>query len=433
MTRAEHTHGENGGSPSATLAPEGATRQVELSILMPCLNEARTLGTCIRKAREYLQTDGIDGEIVVADNGSTDGSQALAESLGARVVPVAMRGYGAALYYGTLATRGKYVIMGDSDDSYDFRALRPFIEQLRHGHDLVMGNRFAGRIEPGAMPWKNRYIGNPLLSGLGRLLFRSAARDFHSGLRGYSRSAFDRMDLRTTGMEFASEMLIKATLAGMKVSEVPTTLSPDGRDRPPHLRPWRDGWRHLRFMLLYSPRWLFLYPGVVLMGAGLLMMLWLLPGMQSVAGIRFDVHTLVYAAMAILVGAQAVAFAVLTKIFAIQEGLMPPDRRLSAVIEVINLERGLLIGGALFLAGLAGSVASVIAWGAEDFGSLNSQVMLRLVIPSATAITLGVQVILFSFFASVLGLKVRKWPRDAGTSEAAGPGRAGAPRVEDEQ
>ena len=290
---------------------------------MPCLNEAETLETCIRKARDFLERHGVRGEIVIGDNGSTDGSQEIARRCGARVVDVKVRGYGAALYHATLAARGKYVIMGDSDDSYDFSDLMPLLKELRAGRDLVMGNRFPGGIKPGAMPWKNRYLGNPILSGLGRLFFKCPVRDFHCGLRGYSAEAFRRMDLQTTGMEFASEMVIKATLLGMDVAEAPTTLSPDGRSRPPHLRPWRDGWRHLRFMLLYSPRWLFLYPGLLLMLLGLGVGAWLLPQPRQVGGTVLDVHTLLYAAAAVLLGFQTCMFAVLARAFAASRKLLP--------------------------------------------------------------------------------------------------------------
>jgi glycosyltransferase involved in cell wall biosynthesis len=385
-----------------------AESDLELSILMPCLNESQSIAACVLKAQEFLQREGVRGEVVVADNGSTDGSQAIAENLGARVVPVASRGYGAALYEGTLAARGRFVIMGDSDDTYDFSDLRPFLDGLRQGFDMVVGNRFRGEIRPGAMSWKNRHIGNPALSGIGQLLFHSAAKDFHCGLRGFTIEAFRRMDLRTVGMEYASEMVVKATLHGLKITEVPITLSPDHRGKPSHLRPWRDGWRHLRFMLLFSPRWLFLYPGIFLMAAGALLMAWLLPGGKSLFGVTFDVHTILYGGIAILIGAQSVAFAVLTKSFAIAEGLLPPDPRFFSMIKVVNLEVGITIGGAMFLAGLAGSVFSVVAWGFQDFGALDARQMLRLIVPSVTALALGVQIVLFSFFASVLGLKTRK-------------------------
>ncbi|MBO0699447.1 MAG: glycosyltransferase family 2 protein, partial [Zavarzinella sp.] len=325
---------------------------------MPCLNEALTLETCVRKAQRFLKEHGINGEVVVGDNGSTDGSQEIARRCGARVVDVPVRGYGAALYSATLAARGRYIIMGDSDDSYDFSDLMPFVEKLRDGYDLVMGNRFRGGIKPGAMPWKNKYIGNPVLTWIGRLFFRCPARDFHCGLRGYSAAAFRKMDLVTTGMEFASEMVIKATLLHLKVTEVPTTLSPDGRDRPPHLRPWRDGWRHLRFMCLYSPKWLFFYPGTVLMLAGLVGLVALLPGPRSVGGVTFDVNTLLYAAAAVLVGFQAVTFTVLAKGFAVTQGLLPSGQLVQRTVGLFRTEFGIFAGLGLFLAGLVGSVVA---------------------------------------------------------------------------
>lgn len=381
---------------------------IELTIVMPCLNEAETLATCIRKAQGFLERYGVAGEIVVGDNGSTDGSQAIAERLGARVVHIPTRGYGAALYGATLTARGRYVIMGDSDDSYDFSNLMPFLEKLRAGYDLVMGNRFKGGIQPGAMPWKNRYIGNPVLTGIGRLLFRCPVGDFHCGLRGYSLEAFKKMDLRTTGMEFASEMVIKATLMGMRIAEVPTTLAPDGRSRPPHLRPWRDGWRHLRFMPLYSPRWLFLYPGLALMLLGLAVGVWLLPGPQRVAGVVFDVHTLLYAALAVLIGFQCVTFALLAKVFAVNEGLLPEDPRLTQLFKYITLEIGLILGGLLTVGGLVGSVTAVASWNEVAYGPLDAGRTLRLVIPSVLCLMLGCETILASLFLSILGLRIRR-------------------------
>jgi len=298
--------------------------------------------------------------------------------------------------------------MGDSDDSYDFSDLSPFIEKLREGYDLVMGNRFAGGIKAGAMPWKNRYIGNPILTGIGRVFFHSPARDFHCGLRGFSKKAFRRLDLRTTGMEYASEMVIKATLLGMRITEVPTTLSPDGRDRPPHLRPWRDGWRHLRFMLLYSPRWLFLVPGLLLLAAGGAALAWLLPGPRRFLGVVLDVHTLVYAAAGMLIGFQAIAFAAFSKVFAIAEGLLPPDPALDRIFKYVTLETGLLLGLLLVLGGFAGTFASVFYWRSQSFGPLDPARVLRAVIPSALAIALGSQVVFSSFFMSVLGLRIRR-------------------------
>jgi glycosyltransferase involved in cell wall biosynthesis len=384
------------------------TSEVELTILMPCLNEAETLETCIRKAMRFLASHQIAGEVVVGDNGSTDGSQDIARRCGARVVDVRLRGYGAASYFASRAARGKYIILGDSDDSYDFTHLMPFVEKLREGYDLVMGNRFLGGIKPGAMRWRNRYIGNPILTRIGRVFFHCPARDFHCGLRGYSAEAFRRMDLRTTGMEFASEMVIKATLLGMKVTEVPTTLSPDGRSRAPHLKPWRDGWRHLRFMLLYSPRWLFFYPGLFLMLAGLAIGLWLLPEPRPVGRVVLSVHTLLYAAIAVMVGFQAVLFSVLSRIYAMFEGLLPPSARLERLFKHITLEVGLGFGILVFLGGLTGSILAVARWGQSGFGPLDAPRTLRLAIPSAMALMLGCQVILASFYLSVLGLRIRR-------------------------
>jgi glycosyltransferase involved in cell wall biosynthesis len=383
-------------------------REVELTVLMPCLNEAETLATCIKKAQGWLDENGVKGEVLIADNGSTDGSQAIAAEMGARVTQVQAKGYGSALLGGILAARGKYIIMGDADDSYDFSNLTPFVEKLRTGHELVMGNRFKGGIKPGAMKALHKYLGNPVLSGLARIMFKEKqTADFHCGLRGFSRDAAMRMDLRTTGMEFASEMVVKASLQKMRIAEVPTTLSPDGRSRPPHLRSWRDGWRHLRFLLLYSPRWLFLYPGALLMLIGSLVGFWLLLGPRTIGGVTLDVHTLVYAALAVTIGFQSVVFAVFTKVFAISERLLPEDPRLNKMFEYITLEVGLIVGGVLLLLGLGGSVYALGSWGEHSFGPLDPTRTLRLVIPAVTAITLGFQIILSSFFLSVLGLRRR--------------------------
>ena len=375
---------------------------------MPCLNEVQTLEPCIRKAAGFLDANGISGEIVIGDNGSTDGSIELAERCGARVVRVPVRGYGAAIYHATLTARGRCVIMGDSDDSYDFSSLGPFVGKLREGYDLVMGNRFLGGIRPGAMPWKNRYIGNPILSGIGRLFFHCPARDFHCGLRGFTVDAFRRMDLRTTGMEFASEMVIKATLMRMRIAEVPTTLDPDGRDRPPHLRPWRDGWRHLRFMLMYSPRWLFLIPGLLLMllGGAAVALLW--RGDLAVGGIHLGVHTMLYAAVVAAAGYQAVTFSFFTKILAISEGLLPEDPRLNRLFRHVTLESGLAVGFALLILSAIGTLYAFAYWGARSFGPLDPAKLLRLVIPAAFTFLLGCQTVLTSLFLSVLGLRVRR-------------------------
>lgn len=385
-------------SPAATV-PASEKALLEVSIVMPCLNEAETLRICIEKAQSYLTQHNISGEIVVADNGSTDGSIEIAKEMNARVIRVKAKGYGSALMSGIAAARGKYVIMGDSDDSYDFSNLTPFIEKLRQGYDLVMGNRFKGGIKPGAMPPLHQYLGNPVLTAIGRLFFYSPCGDFHCGLRGFNREAIAKLNLRTTGMEFASEMVVKATLHKLRITEVPTTLSPDGRSRPPHLRSWRDGWRHLRFLLLYSPRWLFLYPGILLMLLGLISTFWFLPTPR--------VHTLLYSSAAIIIGFQTVTFAIFTKAFAITEGLLPEDPRLKRVFRYINLEIGLIVGTALWLIGMAGSIYAFNTWKANLFGELDPANTMRIVIPSVTCIALGFQVIFSSFFLSVLGLKRR--------------------------
>jgi glycosyltransferase involved in cell wall biosynthesis len=402
-----------GGSQAPPIEPDSA---IEVSILMPCLNEAETLAVCIRKAIGYLQRAQIRGEVVIGDNGSTDGSQKIALGCGARVVKIDQRGYGAALYGATLAARGKYIIMGDSDDSYDFSNLDPFVEKLRKGYDLVMGNRFAGGVKPGAMPWKNRYIGNPILSTIGRIFFHCPAKDFHCGLRAYSREAFTRMDLRTTGMEFASEMVIKATLDRMKIAEVPTTLSPDGRSRPPHLRPYRDGWRHLRFMLLYSPNWLFLFPGLILMLVGLAGTVLLEQNSIQLQHARLGLDTLIYLAFMSVGGYQSVLFAVLSRIYAVQEHLYPASPGFRHIFRYINLERGLIVGVLIALSGIAAAVYSFLMWRNAGFGDLNIEHVARIVIPSSMAITLGFETVLFSFFLSTLGINIRRHsmekPRD---------------------
>jgi glycosyltransferase involved in cell wall biosynthesis len=385
--------------------PVNITAPIELSVVMPCLNEAETLEICIRKAQRAMREENIAGEVVVADNGSTDGSIEIAEQLGARVAHVKARGYGNALMGGIEAARGKFIVMGDADDSYDFGHIPRFLEQLREGADLVMGNRFRGGIQKSAMPPLHRYFGNPALTRLGRLFFRSPVGDFYCGLRGFRKDAYERMGLRTTGMEFATEMIVKATLLRLQIAEVPTTLSPDGRSRPPHLRTWRDGWRTLRFFLLYSPRWLFLYPGLALMLVGTLLGLWLLPAPRTLGNVTFDVHTMVYAAAFVLLGFQAVAFAVFTKIFAISEGLLPPDPTLDKLFRYINLEVGLVLGALLVAGGLGTSLYSVGDWGARHFGPLNYSHTMRLVIPAALLLILGAQTVFASFFVSVLGLR----------------------------
>lgn len=374
---------------------------------MPCLNEARTITGCVREAVAALAASRITGEVVVADNGSTDGSQALAAAAGARVVPIVTKGYGIALRGGIAAARGRYILMGDADGSYDFSHLARFVERLRQGADLVMGNRFLGGIQPGAMPWKNRRIGNPVLSFIGRLFFRTGIGDFHCGLRAFSVAAYRRMDLRTTGMELASEMVIKSVLFGLRVEEVPTILRKDGRDRPPHLRPWRDGWRHLRFMLLFSPRWLFWYPGIILMTLGLILGAVLLQGPLPLGRVTLDVHTLLFAAVAVLIGFQAVSFAALSKFFAIRAGLRRPETGFDDWFRHVTLESGLILGGVLVFAGLALSIGAVGIWGGRDFGQLQPGQTLRWVIPGALCLVLGCQMILTSCFLGVLRLDTR--------------------------
>jgi glycosyltransferase involved in cell wall biosynthesis len=380
---------------------------LELSVLMPCLNEAETVATCVRKARLWLASRQVAGEVLIADNGSTDGSRELAEAEGARVIPVAAKGYGSALTGGIAAARGRYIIMGDADDSYDFSNLDVFLDELRRGSQLVMGNRFRGGIAPGAMPPLHYYLGNPVLTGIGRLLFPSPCGDFHCGLRGFDREAILSLDLHTTGMEFASEMVVKSTLAKLRIAEVPTTLARDGRSRPPHLRSWRDGWRHLRFLLMYSPRWLFLLPGLCCMLLGIAIDGWLLPGPKVIHGVSFDIHTLLFASGLLVVGYQAIVFGVLTKVFALTEGLLPEDPQLTKIFRYVTLEVGLIVGAVVMLLGLASAVGAVAVWKSHEFGLLQPQQTMRLFIPAVTAVILGSQTILASFFLSILGLKRR--------------------------
>jgi hypothetical protein len=378
---------------------------VELTVVMPCLNEAETVATCVTKAVRFIADSGISGEVVVADNGSTDGSQRLAEEAGARVVQIKDKGYGNALMGGIVAARGQYVIMGDADDSYDFSNLMPFVTDLRGGADLVMGNRFKGGIAPGAMPKLHRYLGNPVLSFVGRLFFRSPIGDFHCGLRGFRRDSALGLGLQATGMEFASEMVVKATLANQKITEVPTTLAKDGRGRPPHLRSWRDGWRHLRFLLLFSPRWLFFLPGLVLLVAGLVIGGVIAAGPVKVGGVTFDVDTLVSASAMVVIGFQAVLFWLFTQVYAGSEGFLPEEPKVQRLLGNLSLERGLIAGAAIGAAGLVGLIFSLTYWQANKFGQLNYEHALRLMVPSVTALVVSCQVILGTFFLSILGIK----------------------------
>jgi glycosyltransferase involved in cell wall biosynthesis len=376
--------------------------ECELTILMPCLDEAETIQVCVDKARTYLCTNGISGEVLVADNMSTDGSTVLAEAAGARVVTVTEPGYGNTLRGGIAAARGRYVILGDADDSYDFTALDGFLAKLRAGHEVVVGNRFQGGIAPGAMPGLHKHLGNPVLSAIGRRFFRIDIGDFHCGLRGVDRAAMLRLDLRTTGMEFASEMIVKASLAGMSIVEVPTTLSPDGRSRPPHLRSWRDGWRHLRFLLVYSPKWLFLYPGLVAMVVGAVATTALMIGTVDLGLAKLDLATMIYAAGLTVVGYQAVLFALITRIYAAQAGFLRASPRLRAVSDRITVEHGLAAGVCFFLAGVLIGLLQVWRWSDQQFGQLDPGESVRAAVPAMLGLVLGSQTIMVAMFVGIL-------------------------------
>jgi glycosyltransferase involved in cell wall biosynthesis len=383
----------------AARAPSAA---LELTILMPCLNEAETVAGCVVKARGFLQRSGVSGEVLVADNGSSDGSQVLAREAGARVVDVPARGYGAALLGGIAAAQGRYVIMGDADESYDFANLDEFVERLRAGDQLVMGNRFAGGVAKGAMPPLHRYLGNPVLSFIGRLLFRSRIGDFHCGLRGFHRDTIRSLALASPGMEFASEMVVKATLARLRIGEVPTTLSPDGRSRPPHLRSWRDGWRHLRFLLMMSPRWLLLYPGLSLLLVGLFAQLAILRGPIIIAGVGFDIHTMLYAAGASILGLQLMIFSLLARAVGCVKGVLPMTPPVRTLWERITLERGIAAGIAIGLCGFALAIHSVHLWAEAHLGALDPTAMMRYAIPSVTLMIAGAEIVFASFVLSFI-------------------------------
>jgi len=374
---------------------------------MPCLNEAETLEICIQKAKSFLTRNSIEGEIIVADNGSTDGSQSIAEKAGARVVTVSKKGYGSALMGGIEAATHEFIIMGDADDSYDFTSLEPFVSALQDGADLVMGNRFKGGILPGAMPFLHRYLGNPVLSWLARLFFNSAVRDFHCGLRGFKRQSILSLNLQTTGMEFASEMVVKATLNDLKIVEVPTTLSPDGRTRSPHLRTWSDGWRHLKFLLLYSPRWLFLFPGILLTILGVLASVLLLPGPLIIGNVTLDINTLLYACLLIIVGVQAIIFSVFSYVFGVNSNLLPRDNLTDFLTQNMGLEKGIIVSVLMILLGFASSVGALIYWGRNLFGNIDPTFSMRLVIPGAILFTLGFQIFFASFFIDILNTKLK--------------------------
>jgi glycosyltransferase involved in cell wall biosynthesis len=389
-----------------TTAGKAGGKEVELTILMPCLNEAETLAVCIAKAKGYLERSGVAGEVVIADNGSTDGSQAIAKAAGARVIDIPVRGYGAALIGGVNGAYGKYVIMGDADDSYDFSNLDPFIAKLRGGADLVMGNRFKGGIEKGAMPPLHRYLGNPVLSFIGRLFFNIGVGDFHCGLRGFRRDSIQALNLRCTGMEYASEMVVKTALNGLKMEEAPTTLKPDGRSRAPHLKTWRDGWRHLRFLLLHSPKWLFAIPGATLLGIGLILSaLTALGPVEIIPGVRLDYHTLIGACFFILMGVQLLLFGVLTRAYAASEGFLPQIWRFRKTLMAFSLERMLQIAAVLFIGGVGGVIWSFSYWVGLGLGDISASTMLRIFVPSLTAITVSIQIAASAFMASVFAIR----------------------------
>ncbi len=386
--------------PSARAEADPA--ELELSIVMPCLNEAETLAICIEKANRFLSASGVAGEVVIADNGSTDGSQDIARRLGARVVDVPARGYGAALQAGIVASHGRFVAMGDSDDSYDFEGLMPFVLKLREGYELVMGNRFQGGIKPGAMPPLHRYLGNPVLSFAGRLFYDAPIGDFHCGLRAFRRDAILALGLRTTGMEFASEMVVKATLAHIRMAEVPTTLSPDGRARPPHLRSWRDGWRHLKFLLTFAPKWLFFYPGAALAGVGLVLLIALLPGSLHLGSVTLGVHTLLFAAAGVIIGAQLMSFAVVARLFGVREKLWPTSPRIDLARRWFTIDRTCVAGAIMLLAGIVIAGIALGGWAGRGFHDMDVEGTMRLAIPSVLLCALGTQALVTGFFTALL-------------------------------
>lgn len=379
---------------------------VEVSIVLPCLNEERTVGICVTKAINFLTENGINGEVVIADNGSTDSSIEIASTRGANIVRVEKKGYGSALQGGIEAARGEYIIMADSDDSYDLENLLPFVEKLREGYELVMGNRFLGGIRKGAMPWHHQYIGNPVLSFIGRLFFRTPAKDFHCGLRGFTKEAAIKMNLQTTGMEFASEIVIKSSILGMKTCEVPTILSPDGRDRPPHLNSFRDGWRHLRFLLIYSPSWLFLYPGLLLLAIGGVTSLTLFLGPVNIGFRLIDFHSFIAAGTITILAVNMLSFAVITRVFAYNTGLLPAKPAFYPLFKYFNLEKGVALGSVLFIVGSILMVWAILL--SPNFNTLGFDKSVRLVFGASLAIIIGGEAIFTSFVLSILGISISK-------------------------
>ena len=382
--------------------PAGLRDDCELTILMPCLNEAETLAGCIDVAQKFLRSRGIDGEVLIADNGSTDGSTQIAEAHGARVVHVPVKGYGAALIQGTRSARGRYVVMGDSDGSYDFGALDPYIERLRAGSDLVIGNRFKGGIARGAMPFLHKYLGNPVLSYLGRLFFSIPVGDFHCGLRGYRRDRMNTLGLRSRGMEFASEMVVRSALAGYAIAEVPTTLSPDGRSRPPHLRTWRDGYRHLRFLLMLSPRWLFLYPGLVLFGVGAIVQTSILTGPVGLGPVALDIHTMLYGAGAMIIGLQMTLFSLFVKVSGVANGVLRRSEAFGRFVSHFSVERGCVLGALLFVAGVGMAAYSLSVWMSTGLTDLEPRQVMRIAIPSLSMMVAGMEILLSSLVLNFL-------------------------------
>ena len=379
---------------------------LELTILMPCLNEAETIEICVRKAKAWLDKSGLSGEVLVADNGSRDGSQGMAEALGARVVAVPEKGYGAALMGGIRAARGKYVIMGDADDSYDFSALDAFVERLQDGADLVMGNRFKGGIEKGAMPPLHYWLGNPVLSFLGRLLFNIPVGDFHCGLRGFKRDTILALGLKSPGMEFASEMVVKASLAKLNMDEVPTTLRPDGRSRPPHLKTWRDGWRHLKFLMLHSPKWVFIYPGLALLAIGLVGAIMLAPRAISITPtVEIDIHSLVVACFSVMIGLQLVMFGALARRYSMIEGVLPTPSNFKSILLGMELEPILRFAGVILAFGMIGVVTAVMQWVGTGFGPIAYNGVMRILVISLTAVAVAVQIAAAGFLASMLNIR----------------------------
>ncbi len=385
------------------VAPQEETSRNELAIVIPCLNEAETLGLCLEKAHRFLRAYDVKGEVIVADNGSTDGSQEIARAAGARVVDVEQRGYGAALRAGIAAADTPFVAMADGDDSYDFMGLMPFVERLREGHDLVMGNRFMGGIGKGAMPRLHRWIGNPALSAAGRMFYGAPIGDFHCGMRAFNRAAILDLGLSSSGMEFASEMVVKAHLAGLRMTEVPTTLSPDGRSRAPHLRSFRDGWRHLKFLLLFAPRWLYLYPGLALLSVGLLAMLAMLPGPLVLGEIRLAENSLLFSGAAVLLGLQIVSFGLLAELFGARERYWLDSGRIRFLRTWVTVDRACILGGGLFLLGVVGGAYAVFLWYGEEFGNMDTDALARITIPSMLACAAGLQIAFTGFLAELIG------------------------------